>query len=112
MDKGKSIGELWDDNMRDSLETGDPELVKALYPKEEKMDWKDFLDEYIFPVVLILLILGLFLISVVGCSTLDALKAQTANTVEELDEAGADNINAAKICNKNGKILKGGACEK
>ena len=75
------------------------------------MDWEDFLDEYVLPVVLILLIPGLFLILVVGCSTLDALKAQTANTVEVLDEAGADNINAAKICNRDGKILKGKECE-
>ena len=73
------------------------------------MDWRDFLEEWAFTITLGLLLVGILLM-LSGCSTLDALKAQTKNTVEVLDEAGADNINAAKICNRDGKILRGEAC--
>ena len=51
------------------------------------MDWRDFLEEWAFTITLGLLLVGILLM-LSGCSTLDALKAQTKNTVEVLDEAG------------------------
>ena len=73
------------------------------------MDWKTFVQEYTYPLVLVLLALGL--VSMMSCSTFNALTTQTKAGVEVFDEAGAEFINTeAKVCNKNGKVLRGDAC--